>query len=138
MSCIFSSLFGLFFYMGWTGWSGGPDLNRGPLIITFIKDIDTAHTRRTVHHISPALDVLLQSHHHGQVLINIWLSRCLTFTSKRIVDQLQLAFPRQDVGVSVVETKWDLCSSVGAAVATDHSDLVSQWRKQKNYPPVVN
>ena len=44
--------------------------------------------------------------------------------------QLKLALPRQDVRVAIVETQWDLCPCVGAAVATDHSDLMVKESKQ--------
>lgn len=79
----------------------------------------------------PALDVFLQRHHHGQVLIHIWLTGCLALSPQRVVHQLQLTLPRQDVRVAVVEAQRDLSPGVGAAIATNHSDLRVTRRGKK-------
>ncbi|TNN41487.1 hypothetical protein EYF80_048345 [Liparis tanakae] len=79
----------------------------------------------------PALDVLLQRHHHRQVLIHVRLTGRLALPPQRVVHQLQLALPRQDVRVAVVEAQWDLRPGVGAAVAPDHSDLRAAGRKTR-------
>ena len=78
---------------------------------------------------SPALDVLLQRHHHGQVLVHVGLAGRLALPPQGVVEQLQLRLPGQDVGVAVVEAQWDLSTGVGAAVAADHSDL---WQGVKS------
>ena len=71
----------------------------------------------------PALDVLLQGHHHGQVLVHVGLARRLALPPEGVVEQLQLRLPGQDVGVAVVEAQWDLGAGVGAPVSANHSDL---------------
>lgn len=71
----------------------------------------------------PALDVLLQRHHHGEMLLDIRLPGRFALSPQRIVHQLEVALPRQNVGVAVVEAQRDLGPGVGAAVATNHSDL---------------
>lgn len=71
----------------------------------------------------PALDVLLQRHHHGQMLLHVWLPGGFALSPQRVVHQLEVTLPRENVGVAVVEAERDLGPSVGAAVAADHSDL---------------
>lgn len=85
----------------------------------------------------PALDVFLQRHHHGQVLIHIRLTGCLALTPQRIMHELQLTLPWQDVRVTIVEAQWDLRTSIGAAVATNHSDLRVVDRKQGEERQIV-
>lgn len=72
----------------------------------------------------PALDVLLQCHHHGQVLIYFWLSGCLPLSTQRIVHQFHFTLPWQNICVAIVKAQWDLCSSISTAIAPNHSDLV--------------
>lgn len=78
----------------------------------------------------PALDVLLQRHHHGEMLLDVWLPSRFALSPQRIVHQLEVALPWENVGVAVVEAKRDLGPSVGAAVAANHSDLTDTARSQ--------
>lgn len=82
----------------------------------------------------PALDVLLQCHHHSEMLLNIRLPGRFVLSPQRIVHQLEVALPRQNVGVAVVEAQRDLGPSVGAAIAANYSDLPdteqSHWLRQ--------
>lgn len=71
----------------------------------------------------PALDVLLQRHHHGEMLLHVRLPGRFVLSPQRIVQQLEVALPRQNVGVAVIKAQRDLGPSVGAAVAANHSDL---------------
>lgn len=79
----------------------------------------------------PALNVLLQRHHHGEVLLDVWLPSRLALPPQRIVHELEVALPREDVGVAVVEAQRDLGPSVGAAVAANHSDLTDTGRSRE-------
>lgn len=79
----------------------------------------------------PALDVLLQRHHHGEMLLHVWLPSRLALSPQRIVHQLEVALPRENVGVAVVEAQRDLGPSVGAAVAANHSDLTGTERERE-------
>lgn len=82
---------------------------------------------------SPALNILLQGHHHGEMLVQVWLAGSLTLASERIVHQFQLTLPWQDVGMAIVKAQWNLGTGIGAAIAANHSDLGrNEWRRHQN------
>ena len=44
--------------------------------------------------------------------------------------QLMVTLPGEDVRVAIVVTEWDLCPSISAAIAPNHSDLRVAGNKQ--------
>lgn len=58
--------------------------------------------------------------------MHVRLAGRLTLPPQGVVHQLQLALPGQDVGVTIVEAQWDLGPGIGAAITTNHSDLLGE------------